>query len=84
MQEGRKCPVSLDEGGNEVENLALDEELNDQVEIVKIALSINEATMDAQVLKKPFEEMGLYDDILSYAQIISTWNTYKLAQKPKS
>lgn len=81
MQEGRKCPVSLDDDGNEVENLALDEELSDQVEIVKIALSINEATMDAQVLKKPFEELGLYDDILSYAQIISTWNTYKNSQK---
>ena len=77
MTEGRKCPCE-DENGD---NLALDEQLSEQVEILKVTLSVHEATMDANALKKPFDEMGIYEDILSHAQIISTWNQFRASKK---
>lgn len=72
MQEGRKCPV---------EDLAIDRQLSEQVDTLRVVLGIHEATMDPSVLKKPLEEMGVYDDYLSYAEILSTWRTWIKTQK---
>jgi hypothetical protein len=86
MTEGRKCPCSFEINADgkeiDIENLALDDELSEQVEILKVTLSVHEATMDANALLRPFTEMRIYEDILSHAQIISSWNQYRASKKP--
>lgn len=81
MQEGVGCPLAKDWEGNPTENLALDEELSEQVNLLKVVLSIHSGTMDATVLKEPFQEIGLYKDVISYADILITWNQYTQTQK---
>lgn len=76
QQEGGECPCVVNG-----ENLALDEELSEQVDILRITLQVHEAMQDASALK-PFEAMGINDDILSYAEIIHTWNLHRASQKP--
>lgn len=78
QQEGGQCPCVADG-----ENLALDEELSEQVEILKITLWSYDATQNPHALR-PFEAMGINDDILSYAEIIHTWNLHTASKRPES
>ena len=75
------CPLAKDALGRPVENLALDEKLSEQVELLKVVLSIHSNTMDSEVLKEPFKQMGLYEDVFSYADILITWNQYTARNK---